>query len=57
MLALIAAIVFLIALLFDWTSTSIGTVLTPGTLELIGLILLALHFAPVTEKYIRRRRR
>jgi hypothetical protein len=56
MFALIAAVLFAIALLLDLLKTSLG-VITSGTLMLAGLVFLALHFAPLSERVYRRRRR
>ena len=51
MLAMIAAIAFGLALLLDWTKTSLGDALTPTTLVTIGLLLVALHLAGVGSSY------
>jgi hypothetical protein len=45
MFALVAAILFAFALLFDWLNTGIGDVITVNTLMLAGLIFVALHLA------------
>lgn len=47
MLAIIAAIVFGVSLIFDWADVAVGDVLTSGTLTTIGLLLLALYLAGV----------
>jgi hypothetical protein len=47
MLAIVAAIVFGLALLLDWTDASVGDAFTNTTLTTLGLFLLALHFAGV----------
>jgi hypothetical protein len=47
MLAIIAAVVFGFALLLDFLNTNLGApdLFNPGTLTLIGLLLLSLYFA------------
>lgn len=45
MLAIVAAIVFLLSLIFDWAGVHAGDILTSGTLVTIGLLILALHLA------------
>ena len=45
MFAIIAAVLFGLALLLDLIDESLGEVLTPGTLTLAGLLFIALHFA------------
>jgi hypothetical protein len=45
MLAVIAAIIFLIAFILRVTSTTAGVVLAPLSLLFLGLICLALHLA------------
>lgn len=65
MLAILAAIFFIIALLLDWTSTAETTLVNFDSLLLLGLICLALHMAGVGSSldwrsrstYRRRRRR
>ena len=47
MLAIIAAIVFGLSLIFDWADVALGDIITSGTLVTIGLLLLALHVAGV----------
>jgi hypothetical protein len=49
MLAIIAAIVFGFALLLDLFNTNLGApdLFSPGTLTLLGLLLLALYLAGV----------
>jgi hypothetical protein len=61
MLAIVAAIVFALALLFDLADVS-SDAINNGTLTVLGLLLLALHFAGVGTStdwrhYTRRRRR
>jgi hypothetical protein len=64
MLALLGAIFFFVALLFDWTTTAGGTIINTNTLLLLGLICLALHMAGIFASHdwrsrstYRRRRR
>jgi hypothetical protein len=60
MFAIIAAVLFAFALLFDWLNTSIGDVITVNTLMLAGLLCLALHFAEARtwgRRWSSRRRR
>ena len=47
MLAVIAAVIFGLDLLLDLANVSLGTVITPTTLLLAGLLCLALHLAGV----------
>lgn len=47
MLALVAAVLFFLALIFGLASLTVGTVLTPTTLLLAGLTCLALHVAGI----------
>lgn len=47
MLAILAAIFFLIALLLDWTSATQSTLVNFDSLLLLGLICLALHLAGI----------
>jgi len=59
MFAIIAAVLFGLALLLDLIDESLGEVLTPGTLVTAGLLFLALHFvSPVNfaRRYSRRGR-
>ncbi|CNF64060.1 Uncharacterised protein [Mycobacterium tuberculosis] len=46
MLAIVAAIVFALALLFDLADVS-SDAINNGTLTVLGLLLLSLHFAGV----------
>lgn len=61
MLAIIAAVIFGLALLLDLADASLGSVLDGGTLLLAGLLCLALHLAGVGAgtrlSSLRRRRR
>ncbi|HET8682116.1 MAG TPA: hypothetical protein VFM54_09595 [Micromonosporaceae bacterium] len=45
MFAVIAAILFGLALLLVWIKENVGEVITPTTLLYGGLLFLALHFA------------
>ncbi|HEV2089323.1 MAG TPA: hypothetical protein VGR21_13525 [Cryptosporangiaceae bacterium] len=47
MLAIVAAILFGLALLLDLINQSLGTVITVQTLLLAGLLCVALHLAGV----------
>ena len=47
MLAIIAAVAFGLALLFDLADVSLGSAITTGTLVTLGLLLIALHLAGV----------
>jgi hypothetical protein len=47
MLAIIAAVLFVIAFLLNATSTSTSAVFAPTSLLLVGLACLALHLAGV----------
>ena len=47
MFAIIAAILFGLALLFELTGTSLGTRITASTLTTAGLLCVALHLAGV----------
>ena len=47
MLAIVAAVVFGLALILDWADASVGDAFTNTTLTTLGLFLLALHFAGV----------
>lgn len=57
MIAIIAAILFGLALLLELTSTSFGTVITATTLTTAGLVCVALHLAGVATAIPRYRRR
>jgi len=56
MLAVIAAIIFLVAFIIRVTSTATGVVLAPLSLLLIGLICLALHLAGWGSRWSIKRR-
>lgn len=47
MLAIAGAVVFALALILDWANQNLSDKLTPQTLLLIGLILVALHLGGV----------
>ncbi|MEU8325245.1 hypothetical protein AB0C33_43345 [Nonomuraea sp. NPDC048881] len=47
MFALIAALFFLLALIFDIAGAAVGNVLTAGTLTTAGLLCVALHLLGV----------
>ncbi|MBW4719894.1 hypothetical protein [Saccharothrix obliqua] len=60
MFAIIAAVVFGLALLLDLANASLGSVLDGGTLVTAGLLCVALHLAGVgagTRTFSFRRRR
>ncbi len=57
MLAIAAAIVFAIAFILDIANTGSGRLFNPGTLTVLGLLLLALHLAPLGALSSRRWRR
>lgn len=55
MFALIAAVAFGLALLLELIDETLGDVVTPRTLALAGLLLLALHLAaPGRRRFWRR---
>ncbi len=47
MLAIIAAVLFGIAFILDLAGKSYSNLVNAGTLVALGLVLLALHFAPL----------
>ena len=57
MFAIIAAILFGLALLLELTSVSFGTVITATTLTTAGLLCVALHLAGLATSLPRYRRR
>lgn len=57
MIAIIAAILFGLALLLQLTSTSFGTIITATTLTTAGLLCVALHLAGAATAIPRYRRR
>ncbi|GAA5188920.1 hypothetical protein GCM10023322_40700 [Rugosimonospora acidiphila] len=54
MLAIVAAIIFAIAFILDLASKSYNSFINGTTLTVLGLTVLALHFAPLGA--VRRRR-
>jgi hypothetical protein len=54
--AIIAAVLFGLALLLELTTTSFGTVITATTLTTAGLLCVALHLAGAATTLSRRRR-
>ncbi|MEN3310569.1 MAG: hypothetical protein V7603_6771 [Micromonosporaceae bacterium] len=57
MFAIAAAIVFAIAFILDIAETGSGRLFNAGTLTVLGLLLLALHLAPLGTMSTRRWRR
>jgi len=58
MLAIIAAVIFVIAFLLEITGTATNVVFAPTSLMLLGLACLALHIAGIgTGWYVTSRRR
>jgi hypothetical protein len=58
MLAIIAAVIFGLALLLDWANAKVSDAFTPQTLLFAGLLCLSLHLAGVgAGARVRRRRR
>jgi len=55
--AIVAAILFGLALLLQLTTTSFGSVVTAATLTTAGLLCLALHLAGTATALSRYRRR
>jgi hypothetical protein len=55
MLAIIAAVLFVIAFILNAAGTSVSTVFSPFSLMLIGLACLALHLAGVGTGWRARR--
>ncbi len=55
MLAIVAAIIFAIAVILDLVGRSYGNLINAGTLTTLGLLFLALHLAPLNS--LRRFRR
>ncbi|HEY2669986.1 MAG TPA: hypothetical protein VGJ07_06375 [Rugosimonospora sp.] len=48
MLAAVAAVIFAIAFILDLTSKSYNSFINPSTLTVLGLLIFALHFAPLS---------
>lgn len=57
MLALIAAVLFVLAFIFNAAGSSVPTVLAPTSLMLLGLACLALHLSGYADAYLAPRRR
>jgi hypothetical protein len=58
MLAIIAAVIFALALILDWADAKVSDALTPQTLLTAGLLCIALHLAGIgTSTSWRGRRR
>jgi hypothetical protein len=57
MFAIIAAVIFGLALILDWANARVSDAFTPQTLLMAGLLCLALHLAGVgsTTRWGRRR--
>ncbi|MEV6281551.1 hypothetical protein [Kribbella sp. NPDC051770] len=57
MFAIIAAVIFGLALILDWANASVSDAFTPQTLLMAGLLCIALHLAGVgsSSKWGRRR--
>jgi hypothetical protein len=53
--AIIAAVVFAIAFILDLLGKSYNNLFNAGTLVALGLLLLALHLAPLSRFAARRR--
>lgn len=47
MFAIIAAVIFALALVLDWTGANVGDAFTPQTLLTAGLLCIALHLAGI----------
>ncbi|WP_328992121.1 hypothetical protein OG394_37855 [Kribbella sp. NBC_01245] len=47
MFAIIAAVIFGLALILDWTEAEVSDALTPQTLLIAGLLCIALHLAGI----------
>jgi len=57
MFAIIAAVLFGLALIFDLASVDIGDIITSGNLTTAGLLFVALHLAvPTPGTFMRGRR-
>lgn len=57
MFAIIAAVLFGLALIFELASVSGNTVINPSTLEVAGFLCLALHLAGAASWRLGTRRR
>jgi hypothetical protein len=47
MFAILAAVLFGLALIFDLANTNLGSTVNVGTLQLAGLLCIALHLAGI----------
>ncbi|MEV4261961.1 hypothetical protein [Kribbella sp. NPDC049584] len=47
MFAIIAAVIFGLALILDWANASVSDAFTPQTLLMAGLLCIALHLAGI----------
>ena len=47
MFAIIAAVIFALALILDWTDANVSDAFTPQTLLTAGLLCIALHLAGI----------
>ncbi len=56
MFAIIAAVIFAIAVILELAGKSYGVLLNAGTLTTLGLFFVALHLAPLARYSVRRRR-
>jgi hypothetical protein len=56
MFAIIAAVIFGLALILDWTDATVSDAFTPQTLLMAGLLCLALHLAGLATNTRWRRR-
>lgn len=54
MFAIVGALAFGLALLFELIDETLGELVTPRTLALAGLLLLAVHLAPRRRGFWRR---
>jgi hypothetical protein len=57
MFAIIAAVIFGLALILDWADATVSDAFTPQTLLMAGLLCMALHLAGIgaSSKWGRRR--
>lgn len=56
MFAIIAAVIFGLALILDWADATVSDAFTPQTLLMAGLLCVALHLAGVGAGWRGRRR-
>jgi hypothetical protein len=57
MFAILAAVIFGLALILDWTDATVSDAFTPQTLLTAGLLCIALHLAGIGASTKWRRRR